>query len=733
MKTKTVISSRFNLLCITAIQVLCVSLHARTAAAADNNWTCGTNQWGNSSCWSAGAVPTDGENVILTYNPGNPIGYVDYINPSNPTLESVLIDTTNGTTWLTLSQGQDALTTNYLTVGNSIYSLSGTGSLVVNNTFVLGTYNFSKGFFYQSGGSVSVNGGYGALTLGRDNGSEGKYALTDGNLTLLGGSEEIIGDAGYGEINQSGGIHEINGVMYLGNQNTSYGKYTMTGGELNQGADGGDIVVAEWGAAGWFDHSNGTVHVNNLALARQADSTGYYNLTGMSELITNTTVIGNRGYATFRQDAGTHTASSITLASDSSGSGTYSLLDGTVNAGLLQVGENGIGLFEQYGGTHNASSIWLGMSGGGLQNSNGTYNFHQGIINSGDVSVGIYGYGEFNQHDGIHNVASNLIVAEGPESAEGIPTRYGYYNFHNGVLNVGGNTIVGNGNSFFSGEPGGRGEFFHDGGTHTADSLILGGAGSEGSGTGYYSLSNQPSEEGTIEGELNTASTIVGEGGGGYFSQTAGIHTTNSLIIAENPGSTGTYNMEGGTLNADTVVNNYIFNFQGGTANIANSFDNYGTFSGSGTGVFNGNISNYGLVSPGDSPGYFAVNGDYTQDPDGSLYMELAGYAQGSEYDFLSIAGAAALDGELSVNLLDSFMPVSGSTFSILEAANGVSGTFNALSLPPLGSGLGWQVAYGSNNVNLVVTPEPLSMTLFLLGGLPIAASLRRKRRKGKA
>jgi hypothetical protein len=529
--------------------------------------------------------------------------------------------------------------------------------------------------------------------------------------------------------------------MYLGNQSTGYGKYTMTDGELKEGAGGGGIILGEWGGFGWFDHQGGTVTVNDLTLARQIDSTGYYTLSGAGELTTNTTLVGNDGYATFDQDGGPHTTNDLTLGGGASGTGIYNLFySGDLNVtNTTAVGSVGTGVFNQYGSTHNVSSLWLGTASGGPQNSSGTYNLDGGMLNSGDATVGIFGFGEFNQNSGIHNVTSNLIIAAGPESLEGSPTRYGYYNLHNGSLDVGGNTVVGNGNNFFISEPGGKGEFHHDGGTHTTDSLILGGAGSEGNGTGFYYLSDQPSsgEEGgegggVVGGELYTTSTVVGEGGSGYFGHTGGTHTTTDLTIAQNPGSDGTYNMEGGVLNADTVVNYDFFNFQGGTANIAFDFENFGTFQGSSAGTFTGDVSNYGIMGPGSSPGVLAINGNYTQSY-GTLDIELAGHLQGFEYDLLSITGTATLDGTLTVSLLDSFLPGFGNSFSILEAASGVSGTFGTLDLPSLGGGLGWEVAYNPTNVNLTVTPEPLAITLFLLGGAPIAVNIYRKHRRVKA
>lgn len=384
------------------------------------------------------------------------------------------------------------------------------------------------------------------------------------------------------------------------------------------------------------------------------------------------------------------------------------MIDGSLTTFWASVGDGNVGVFNHSGGTHTASSLILGNAGGSSNNSNGTYNLSDtGELTADNEMVGGFGKGVFNQTGGTNTVSSDLIIAEGPESSSATPTRGGDYNLSAGDLSVTGSTIVGMGNDSFPSEPGGKGTFTQSGGTHSTDTLVLGSVGTEGSGTGTYNLSG---------GDLSAVDVFVGEDG-------------------ESASGTGAFNQTGGTLDVTNVViigNNGVFDFQGGTANVGNALENFGTFKGSGSGTFNGYVINYGTVSPGASPGVLAINGNYTQNY-GTLDIELAGYNQGTEYDLLTISGTATLDGTLSVSLLDSFLPGFGSSFSILEATGGVSGAFSNLNLPSLGGGLGWEVAYNPTNVNLTVTPEPVAMTLFLLGGAPIAANLYRKHRRVKA
>jgi hypothetical protein len=416
--------------------------------------------------------------------------------------------------------------------------------------------------------------------------------------------------------------------------------------------------------------------------------------------------IGNNGVGYFNQTGGTNNTPGLYIGKEN-GNGTYDLSDGSLTTSWASVGDSNVGVFNHSGGTHAANVLILGNAGGSGTNSDGIYNLSDtGVLTAGEEWVGGFGKGTFNQTGGTNTVSGNLVVAEGPETSVGVPTRGGDYNLSAGDLSVTGSTIVGMGNDGFPSEPGGNGTFTQTGGTHTTDTLVLGGVGAEGSGTGTYNFSG---------GDLSAVNVFVGQDG-------------------ETGSGTGTFNQTGGTLDVSNVVivgTNGLFDFQGGTASVGNALENFGTFKGSGAGTFNGYVINYGTVSPGASPGVLAINGNYTQNY-GTLDIELAGYLQGFEYDLLSITGTATLDGTLSVSLLDTFSPVFGSNFNILHADGGVSGVFNTFSAPSLGGGLGWQVAYGSNDVNLTVTPEPLAMTLFLLGGAPIAANIYRKHRKVK-
>lgn len=120
-----------------------------------------------------------------------------------------------------------------------------------------------------------------------------------------------------------------------------------------------------------------------------------------------------------------------------------------------------------------------------------------------------------------------------------------------------------------------------------------------------------------------------------------------------------------------------------------------------GGGAIGGDLVNSaGTVAPGISPGILAVGGDYTQMTTGELLIELAA----SSYDQLLVTDTATLDGTLTVDFLDGFIPDIGQTFTILTA-NDVDFKFTTDPVSPV-PGLIFDVIYNSQSVVLSILPE---------------------------
>jgi hypothetical protein len=137
----------------------------------------------------------------------------------------------------------------------------------------------------------------------------------------------------------------------------------------------------------------------------------------------------------------------------------------------------------------------------------------------------------------------------------------------------------------------------------------------------------------------------------------------------------------------------------------------------SGSGMLLGDLENTGAtLAPGDSPGQFTIQGDYTHGAGATLAIEIAGLIQAAEYDLLTVGGNLTLEGgELLVELLDGFDPSAGDVFDILDssAIGGVG--FDSLSLPALADGLVWDTSVFLTDGSLSVTavPEPDMVVLF--------------------
>lgn len=67
------------------------------------------------------------------------------------------------------------------------------------------------------------------------------------------------------------------------------------------------------------------------------------------------------------------------------------------------------------------------------------------------------------------------------------------------------------------------------------------------------------------------------------------------------------------------------------------------------TGQIGGDVNNAGVLRPGASPGALTISGNYTQEAGGTLEIELAGTAPGTEHDQFNIGGHAILKGVLKV------------------------------------------------------------------------------------
>lgn len=127
----------------------------------------------------------------------------------------------------------------------------------------------------------------------------------------------------------------------------------------------------------------------------------------------------------------------------------------------------------------------------------------------------------------------------------------------------------------------------------------------------------------------------------------------------------------------------------------------------SGKGTITGSLANSGEVAPSRGAGALTVTGNYTQSSSGKLRIELAGTAL-QQFSNLTSTMQATLAGDLTATLgLNGgvpFEPQLSSTFSILSAPGGVTGSFSTAHLPMLAAGKMWQIRYSETSATLAVT-----------------------------
>jgi uncharacterized protein with beta-barrel porin domain len=207
---------------------------------------------------------------------------------------------------------------------------------------------------------------------------------------------------------------------------------------------------------------------------------------------------------------------------------------------------------------------------------------------------------------------------------------------------------------------------------------------------------------------------------GGAFPATGGSLTVagGTLTFAGTGTYTGGTAVIGGTLVLSGSLGGVLATFPGGTFNLApggtfagmlanfgNSAIN-GVFTGivanlgtlSGTGAIVGNVFNGGMVAPGNGLGTLSVVGGYTQSSAGGLMAMV----QGGQSNLLNITGAAALQGgTVQVAALPGSVFAPTTTYTILKASSGLTGTFSAVSDPyPF---LVPSLSYDANNAYLTL------------------------------
>ncbi len=503
--------------------------------------------------------------------------------------------------------------------GDGSYTMTGGTLQASDGAMSIGVASDGRGEFDQSGGVVDLGGG--GLYVGQSYGiddfdpldGDNSYQLS-GTGTLL-ANVELIGFDGNGSFIQSGGINSVIDTMYLGN-GAADGSYTMTGGTLQASDDGMHLQVGYYGS-GEFIQSGGAVDLGSgiLTVGSNQSSDGSYHLSGNGTLSAYREYIGNSGAGSFTQSGGSNTViDSMLLGLDvnSTGYGSYTMTGGTLQASdgamSIYVGYASSGEFTQSGGQ-------VDLGGGDLvvgeePASDGSYQLSgTGILSAYREYIGNSGTGNFTQSGGTNLVTQSMYVGANSSGGDGSYTMTG------GTLQASDDGMDLEVGRF------GSGEFTHSGGIVALGSGELK-VGSNSLSDGSYQLSGT--------GILSAYREYIGNSGTGSFTQSGGTNViSDTLYIAWHEGSSGTYNLQGGTLSAASIDSKGSFTQSGGTLD-AGTFDNRGSFNYSG-GVFDGYLHLYEEGSFSQSSGTtFAAADGVTNDDSLSIYSGSAFNANGS-------------------------------------------------------------------------------------------------------
>jgi Hint domain len=558
--------------------------------------------------------------------------------------------------------GGDSSTGGSLSVGTDLAiggSLDDTGD-VNTQTALFG----GSGTFEQDSGTVHT---YGAVDIGL-NGGTGTYTLTDGGLKADGGMT-VGANGGGGTFTQTGGTATIGtqasgstlslgvgpfsasiGTLNLSSADDSNPGQLTVYGFLDDGQDfgtTGNVVIGTPAASG--DPTNLSVDADTSASGGDmiVGDAGNGNLSVYSGTldVENNLNIGVNGTGTVTQyDGSTVTASFVDMSvAVGSGISNYTINGGVLGTGDLDVGgaATGAALFTQNGGTVNVQDDVGGLSVSNIANNSNpnSYVMTLGTLNVfNTLQIGAGGIATFTQTGGTTTLGSDTInsdVALYGAAALDIGESVGddgIYTFGTiggtdatPTLTIDGGAIVGDL---------GTGAFEQDSDAVAASSSLTIGNGSSGNGT--YTLAGGTLTVDSGADATAQADTFVAISGNGNFYNTGGDQTTDALVIGQQFGSTGYYQLTTGaelnmTNSAGQTGNGFLdvgeygggtFEQDGGTTTMSGSLD---------VGRYSGGIGTVFLHGGSIVVGTFADDGldgtgSITQDSqDAASSLEVAG------------------------------------------------------------------------------------------------------------
>jgi hypothetical protein len=214
---------------------------------------------------------------------------------------------------------------------------------------------------------------------------------------------------------------------------------------------------------------------------------------------------------------------------------------------------------------------------------------------------------------------------------------------------------------------------------------------------------------------------LTNSGGLAIVAGTSDIHgdivNTGAIAVSGGPGD----GAQTAIFHDDVVQNGTLTVAATGTTHSVAVF--LGGFSGAGGITGGGDVFFEGDLRPGNSPAAVTYGANISLASSASITMELAGHAEGAQYDHLTVTGSFTLGGTLAIQLLDGFSPQAGDEFDLFDFDPALlSGNFASIQFPALGSGLNWDSSGLSDTGIVAVVPEPSTGLLVCFSSFALLA-----------
>ena len=434
--------------------------------------------------------------------------------------------------------GEDIGITNFVTKTvtiDGVTSTNSTSTMTVNSlTLISAITNVNTLFLANAGtnfpleitSNLDLEGGsivtVSNSSLKVDNfmriGSVGSGILTLKSGVAQGVNVNVGDNSGQGTLNVNGGTFTIpTGTMTVAAGTGSSGTVSVTSGTLS--INGGGMVLGNSGA-GSLTVSGGTVQMPTVQLGSGSNSQGTMNLTSGTTTVFQSIIVGTNGLSN---------SCSVTLTN----TGILRVTNASHNAFINVASNSALNL---NGGTLQVDQLIL-TNGGTFNNRGGTFQYTGAfqLDNGGAVMVA----------GGTIVAATNIVLGSVVGSSGTLSVTAGTLTVTNGPILIG---------------PVGSGQMTQSGGTVTAQSIQLGGVGTNGSGDLFLNGGHT-----IIQSNLNCNFVVVN--GGDLDDGTSIIIGTNhdaqlqvmngtvraNVYVGFTPGYTGTYTQSGGTV--------YVTNF----------------------------------------------------------------------------------------------------------------------------------------------------------------------------